>query len=928
MSIQRSASGLIGRREECESLDRLLAAARAGRSQVLVVRGEAGVGKSVLLEYLADTASDYRVVRSSGVEAEIELPFAGLHQLCAPLLGRLARLPDPQRDALGTSFGLSHGEAPDLFLVGLGVLSLLSDVAGDGPLLCIVDDAQWLDRASAQVLAFVARRLLADPLALVFSVREPSEEQELRGLPALTLGGLGDGDALALLDSALPGRLDARVRDRIVAEARGNPLALVELPKGLSAAELAGGFALPGAMGLASRIELSFQRRLQSLPAETRRLLLTAAAEPLGDVSLLKRAAERLGVGFEAALPAEAAGLIELGARVRFRHPLVRSGAYRMADPPDRREVHRALAEATDPESDPDRRAWHRANAAVGPDEVVAGELERSAERAQSRGGVAAAAAFLQRATELTPDPARRGVRALTAAQAKFDAASPDAARGLLAMAELGPLDDLQRARLARLRARIVFAQRRGNDAPPLLLDAARQLAALDAASARETYLEALEAAIFAGRLGGQLGMREVAAAARAAPEGPPSPRTIDLLLDGLTTLLTQGHAAGIPALRRATQPFRHDALRSQSAILQWLWLAPIAQECVVHQLWDFEGWDTLASRAVQLARETGALGALPVALVYLAGAQLHAGDLTSASTLVAEADAITAATRYAPVTYASLVLMAWRGDEALALDRMAIIVKDATARGEGTVLALAGHATAVLYNGLGRYDAALAGAQRACDYEDLGFYGWSLTELIEAGARAGAHDAAATALRQLDERTRAAGTDWGLGMLARCQALLSEGHTADTLYREAIDRLSRSRVVMHLARAHLLYGEWLRRDNRRVDARTQLRSAHEIFDRSGAQAFAERARRELVATGETVTQRSVQIRDALTAQEAQVARLAAEGHTNAEIGSQLFISPRTAEYHLHKVFSKLGIRSRRALRGALRRTAGEGPTA
>lgn len=889
---------------------------------MLAVRGEAGVGKTALLGYLAATASGFRIARAVGVESEVELAFAGVHQLCAPMLGRLARLPGPQREALGTAFGLSAGEAPDLFLVGLAVLGLLSDVAGDGPLLCIVDDAQWLDRASARVLAFVARRLLAESVALVFAVRAPSEEQELQGLPELTIGGLSDGDARALLDSAVPGRLDERVRDRIVAETRGNPLALLELPRGLTAAELAGGFALPDARPLASLIEQSFLRRIQSLPAETQRLLLTAAAEPVGDVTLLKRAAGRLGIRVDAAVPAEGAGLIELRARVRFRHPLVRSAAYRAAGLPDRQEVHRALAHATDLESDPDRRAWHRAHAAVGPDESVAGELERSADRARGRGGVAAAAAFLERATELTPDPARRGARALAAAQAKFEAAAPDAAYALLSMAEMGPLDDLQRARLARLRARIVFAERRGSDAPPLLVDAARQLATLDAGLARETYLEALAAAIFAGRLGGRLGMREVAEAARGAPPGPQPPRPVDLLLDGVATLLTEGYATGLPVLRRALQSFRREALRSQDEIMRWLWLAPIAQEAAIHQLWDFEAWDELATRAVRLAREAGALGVLPVALVYMAGVRLHAGDLAGAAALIEEADSITAATRYAPVSYASLVLIAWRGDEALALELMAVNVRDANARGEGTVLGLAGYVTAVLYNGLCRYEAALAGAQRGCDVEDFAFFGWTLVELIEAAARTGAHDVAASGLRQLAERTTAAGTDWALGMLARSSALLSDGPAADSLYREAIERLERSRMAVHLARAHLLYGEWLRRENRRLDAREQLRIAYQMLGHIGAEAFAERARRELVATGETVRKRTMETRDVLTAQEAQVARLAAEGHTNPEIGSQLFISPRTAEYHLRKVFTKLGISSRRGLRAALRDSA------
>jgi DNA-binding CsgD family transcriptional regulator len=669
---------------------------------------------------------------------------------------------------------------------------------------------------------------------------------------------------------------------------------------------------------VANRIEQSFLRRVQALPVETQRLLLAAAAEPVGDVTLLWRAAETLGIGADAAAPAETDGLIELGARVRFRHPLARSAAYRAAAVRQRQEIHRALAEVTDPSADPDRRAWHRARAALGPDETVASELERSADRAQGRGGIAAAAAFLERASELTPDPARRAGRALAAAQAKFEAGAPDAAYQLLAAAEIGPLDEIQRARLARLRAQIVFARRRGSDAPPLLLDAAKRLESLDAGLARETYLEALGAAVFAGRLGGRSGVREVAEAARAALPGPQPRRPVDLLLDGVATRFTEGYVAGVPALRRAVQAFRREGLRRDDDTLRWLWLAWL----LAGDTWDDEAWHELATRAVSLAREAGALSVLPVDLEYRAGVHLHAGEFAAASALIEEAEAITAATGNAPLRYASLFLAAWRGEEAQALKLIEARARDATARGEGRAIGLAECVTAVLYNGLGRYEAALVGAQRACEHEDLVFFGWSLAELVEAGARSGAHDMAAGALRQLQERARAAGTDWGLGILARSSALLAEGQAADALYREALERLGRCRIVVHLARAHLVYGEWLRRENRRMDAREQLRIAYEMLSRIGAEAFAERARAELLATGETVRKRTVESRDELTAQEAQVARLAAQGRTNPEIGAQLFISSRTAEYHLHKVFTKLGISSRRKLRDALRDAA------
>jgi len=911
MCISHPGPGLRGRRTERAALDRLLAEARESQSRVLVLRGEAGVGKTALLDYLQEQASGFRVARAAGVESEMELAFAGLHQLCTPMLSKLADLPGPQRDALGTVFGLSTGAAPDRLLVGLAVLGLLSEVAEELPLVCLVDDAQWLDQASAQALAFAARRLLAEPVALVFAVREPSEERQLRGLPLLAVEGLRSGDARALLESVTPGRLDERVRDRIVAETRGNPLALLELPRGLSAAELAGGFGLPDAPTLASRIEQSFLRRLQSLPVKTQRLLLAAAAEPIGEVTLLWRAAEWLGIGADAAAPAEAAGLIEFGARVRFRHPLLRAAVYRAAALPDRREVHRALAEATDPGADPDRRAWHRARATTGHDEAVADELERSAARAQGRGGVSAAAAFLQRSAELTPDPARRGARALAAARAKFAAAAPDAAYELLTMAELGRLDELQRAEVARLRARMAFAEQRGSDGPRLLLDAAQKFGPLDSGLARETYLEALGAAISAGRLGRGLTVKEAAQAARvAAPSGPQPPRPVDLLLDGAATLLTEGYVAGVPPLRRALDELRRHGGRTEADIMGWLPLASIAPE-----LWDDTTWHELTTRAVGLARDAGALAVLPFALTYRAAVHVHEGEFSAAAGLIEETDAITAATGSASLGYISMILAAWRGEETRAPELIKAVVEDAIARGQGRLLGLAWYATAVLHNGLGGYGAALAGARQACEYEDLGFFGWSLAELVEAGARSGAGDEASAALRQLGERTRAAGSEWALGIQARSRALLSDGPTADTLYREAIDHLGRSRIAVHLARTHLVYGEWLRREQRRVEAREHLRTAQDMFGRFGAGAFAERARRELQATGETVRKRTVETRDALTVQEAQVARLAAEGHTNPEIGARLFISPRTAEYHLHKVFSKLGVSSRRQLR-------------
>src|SRR4051812_44845651 len=903
---------LHGRRSECETLDRLLAEVQAGRSRVLVLRGEAGGGKSALLEYVLTRASECRIAPPAGVESEMELPFARPHPPCAPMLDGIAALPGPQRDALRVAFGMQDGEAPDRFLVALAILSLLAEIAEAQPLVCLVDDAQWLDRASAQALAFVARRLLAERIAMVFAVREPVDGNELSGLPELVVDGLPDDEARLLLASVLPGRLDERVRDQIVAETRGNPLALLELPRGLTSAQLAGGFGLPDGP-LVSRVEETFVQRVRSLPTETQRLLLVAAAEPVGDVSLLWRAAEGLGIRGDASRPAEAAALIELGIRVRFRHPLMRSAAYRSAGFDDRQEVHRALAEATDPETDPDRRAWHRAQAAVGVDEAVAGELERSAGRAQARGGVAAAAAFLARAAELTPDPVERGRRAVAGAQAKFDAAASDAALELLATAELAPLDELQRARLERLRAEIVFARTRGGDAPALLLKAARRLEPVDAAVARETHLEAMAAAMFAGRLGGKPGVRETAEAAQAAPGAPQPPRAIDVLLDGLAARVTEGYSASVPRLRTALGAFcREEETRGRDA--RWLWLAcRLAQD-----LWDDDLWHELATRALRAARETGALRVLPTAATYRACLHVHAGEFGAAASLIEETDAITDVTGLAPLRLASLMLAGWRGNESEAVRVLETRLPLARARGEGMALGVLNWAFALVYNGHGRYAEALEAARRACEYDDVGPYGWALVELVEAGARSGAEDAGAAALDRLSERTQAAGTDWALGIEAGSRALLSDGSDAEPLYREAVERLARSRGVVHLARARLLYGEWLRRENRRVDAREQLRDAYDDFSRIGAEGFAERAKRELTATGETVRKLTVETRDVLTPQEAQIARMASERQTNPEIGAKLFISPRTVEYHLKKVFTKLDISSRKELAGAL----------
>src|SRR4051812_10120753 len=901
-------AGLVlrGRRDECAVIDRLLHGAVDGRSGVLLVRGEAGVGKTALLEYAIGWASDLTGLRAVGGGAEMELPFAALHQLCAPMLDRLERLPSPQRDALRTTFGLSAGAAPDRFLVGLATLSLLAEVAEERALLCVVDDGQWLDHASVQALAFAARRLLAEHVVMLFAAREPSGE--LTGLPELVVEGVRDADARAILGSVIPGRLDERVTDQLVAEAGGNPLALLELPRELSAARLAGGVGLAGAVSLSGRVEGSFLQRVEGLPEDTRRLWLLAGAEPTGDRALLWRAAERLGITGPVLEPAESDGLIEIDGRVRFRHPLVRSAVYRAATPQERRQVHRALADATDAQVDPDRRAWHVAEAATGTDEGVAVDLESAADRAQARGGLAAAAAFFERAAALTRDQTRRGDRALAAAQTKYEAGAFDDALALLATVDAAGAHG---ARVNLLRAQIAFVVQRGGDAPGLLLEAARELEAFDPDRARTTYLEAIEAARFAGWLARGADIVEVSKAALAGPAPRRSARPTDLLLQGMATLPIDGHAAAVPILKAALSAFREEAVLPPEEE-RWLSLACRA----AWDICDEESWRLLATRALQHARDAGALTVTPLLLSSLSYVHVLCGELSEAESLLAEIRATTAVTGIPAHRYVEIWVAALRGREPELSALVDDFVTDAEERGEGFALAFAGQARAVLHNGLGRYEEALTAVREAVDvapYSELSTPS-AVAELVEAAARVGEHRIAARALERLTLTTGPSGTDWALGVEARSRALLSDGDVAERLYQDAIERLRRTRVRLQLARTHLLYGEWLRRERRRPDAREHLRAALELFTSMGAEAFAARAERELLATGERVRKRRIETAEQLTVQEIQVVRLARDGLSNSAIGERLFISQHTVAYHLRKVFTKLDVTSRNQL--------------
>jgi len=893
-------SAFRGRARERQAFDGQLDRVRGGESTVLVIRGEAGIGKTALMRYCARQASGCRLVQIDGVESEMELPLAALHQLCTPMLSGLAALPEPQQRALRVAFGLSEGPAPDRFLLGLAVLSLLAENAAARPLVCLVDDAQWLDEASSQVLGFVGRR------------RFP-------GLPALTVEGLTDEDARALLTAAVPGHLDKRVCDRIVAETGGNPLGLLELAREMSEAELAGGFAEPPQATqpghLQGRLQDHYLRRVRVLPGPAQQLMLLAAADPTGDATLLWRAAQTLGLGPDAAAAADAEQLLKIGSQVRFRHPLVRSAAYVAGSPEDRRAAHLTLATATDAQTDPERRVWHLAAAATGPDEDVAAALERAAAKIQARAGLAASAAFLQRSVALTAEPGRRADRALTAALANQHAGAFGVALGLLAQAEAHAVDDLQRARVEQLRGQIEWASVTGREAPVLLLQAAKRLESLDAELARETYLYAYVASHLAGPLAGPGGLLlEVSRAAQAAPQPAEAPRPCDLLLDGLTTMIVQGRAAGESAIRRAVSAFLSDQV-SDEEWLQWGIFAQMAAMAA----WDFDSWVALSARHIELARALGALAPLSIALNGRGSVATQCGDFETATSLAAERDVVNELTGIRLATTCDLLLAGYRGRPAEAVPLFTATTQDSTARGEGLAVQMANWSAAVLYNGLGRYAEALAVAEPATEetYSSLSTQ-LILPELIEAAVRTGRADLAGEAVGRLSAMTIIEGSDWAKGLQARSRALISEGQEAEQCYAEAVERLGRTPLRPESARAHLLYGEWLRRQNRRLDARRQLHAAYNLFTVIGADAFAERARSELLATGEKVRKREVDTYSQLTPQEEHIVRLARDGRTNPEIAAELFISTRTVEWHLRKVFAKLGITSRRDLHNAL----------
>jgi DNA-binding NarL/FixJ family response regulator len=842
----------------------------------------------------------------------MELPYACLQEFLRSEIEEIEQLPHPQRRAVEVALGRADGDAPDRLLVGLGLLNLLSILSAKRAVLCVIDDAQWLDTPSAQAIAFAARHVSKEAVAFLFGARKLTDA--VRGLTELTVTGLGDRDARELLGTAVPARLDHAVIDRLVAETHGNPLAILEMPRGLTPSQLAGGFGLPVSVTLAGQIEESYRRRLAKLSPDSRRLLLIVAADSTGDAGVIWRAADCLGIAEQSAEALENDRLVEFGERVVFRHPLVRSAVYSTAAPKDRREAHGALAEASDRHSDPDRRAWHRARATVRPDEAVAAELEASAERAQSRGGFAAAGAFLERSVALTMDPGRRAVRALRAAQANRLAGALDAASGLAVIAERGPLDHLERAQLDALLGQIAFARSRGNEVSPLLLQAASRLEQVDLQLARDAYLEALIAALFSGNLAGEANLQAVAKAVRAMPASGRPPRAPDLLLEGLALLITDGYKPGVTVLKKALNAFRGDDLSAEER-LRWSWVAGGTAGFI----WDHDTWDVLTARQERLARDLGALAVLPMALSTRVGVCLFAGDIANARFLVDQVQIVTDASDNRRFPNAALFLAAFRGDDSQARELIGTITRDSQTRGEGLALTVALWAKAVLCNGRGQYEEAFHAATEAVrDPNDLWYWGWSAVELIEAASRTSRADRARPVLELLAESTDASGTEWALAVQARCRALLSGGADAEASYREAIERLLPTRMQLDLARTRLLYGEWLRRQQRQRDARDQLRRANGLFADFDMTGFADRAAGELLATGEKVRKRTVGAGLELTSQEMRISELAARGAANQDIAEQLFISLATVEYHLSKVYRKLGIRSRMQLAAIL----------
>lgn len=908
------AVGLVGRDADRQTLDELVGRVRDGLSAALVLVGDAGIGKTRLLAHVAESATDLQLVRAAGVPSEAALGFAALHRLLLPFLGRIDRLPPHQRDALHGAFGLVEAPPSDRFLIGIATLALLTDAAAEASVLCLVDDAHWIDEDSAAVLGFVARRLHADGVGMLFAVREREATPALDGLPLHSVGRLAEPDARRLLDTHAPGTMDEVVASRVVTECDGNPLALIELVGRLSPEQLAGRATLPVRLPVGRRLEQHYLAQVDALPGATRLLLLTAAASVFDDPAVVRRAATLLDLPADAADQAVAQRILAGDGDWTFRHPLIRSAVYDGATPAERRRVHRALADATDAVHDPDRRAWHRAWAAAGTDAEVAAELERAAERARARSGYSAEATLLLRAAELTPDRQEQMRRLVGCAEATSVGADMLRARELLDTALPQITDPVLRLRALQLWAAVQISLSAPAEVPAALLGAP-DLAAADRPLSRDILLVALDAALTAQWHTAGVTLSDVARAALATPPQPGQPsRPADLLLDAFATRLAVGYRDAVPLLRAAvtallTSDPGADATRGRLLVIM-----------LSSELWDDADCVAMLDRMVAHYRRRQALGPLLFSLYGLVTWQARTGRLDLAAETCAEVveiGVVQGTPQGGPAV--EFTLLAWQGpaDTARATGEQ-LLGLARTHRAAGLELHVLEHLVLVEL-GTGRFAEALAAARRVFDRDSPGYSNQVLADLVEAGARSGDRAAAEAALERLTERATASGTHWALGQLARSRALLAHDD-AEPLYRSAVAHLRRSPVRTELARAHLLHGEWLLGPGGRVDdARHELRTAHALFDAMGAQLFAERAATGLRTTGQHVRSRGAdQTVPDLTEQEARVARLAAEGASNLEIAARLFVSTSTVEFHLTKVYRKLGITSRRRLGAAL----------